>query len=177
MDKRRILALGILGLTLTLSTLQAMAQLSDDELATEPPPEDATFDDYAHQVPTTPEGAVSWDLLGSVEDEIEVIDGRSHLRPIFPAAVKDMNGETIRIKGFIFPMQNQERMDEFLFTALPPSCPYCLNAGAGYIIETRARDSIRFTWDAVLLEGELEVLEEDEYGLFYRLNDARRVRE
>jgi len=166
-----------LTLLLMAMVLPAWAQLTDDEMASEPPPDDATFDDFAHLVPPTPDGAVSWDLLGSAEERMEVIDGTSYLRPIFPPAVKDLDGQIIRIKGFIYPMQNQERMEEFLFTALPPSCPYCLPAGAGYIIETRARDAIRFTWDAVLLEGELEVLEDDEYGLFYRLNEARRLRE
>jgi uncharacterized protein len=154
-----------------------MAQLTDDELDTEPPPEDATFDDFAHLVPPTPDGAVSWDLLGSAEEIVGVKDGRSYLMPDFPDEVLALNGETVRIKGFIYPMQNQERMAEFLFTALPPSCPYCLPAGAGYIIETQAKDPIRFTWDAVLLEGELEVLEDNPYGLFYRLKDARRIRE
>ncbi|MDQ2070463.1 DUF3299 domain-containing protein [Natronospira bacteriovora] len=155
----------------------AWAQLTDEELASEPPPEDATFDDFAHLVPPTPEGAVSWDLLGSTEEIVEIVNRRSFLRPDYPDEVKALDGQTIRIKGFIYPMQNQEWMAEFLFTALPPSCPYCLPAGAGYIIETRAKNPIRFSWDAVLLEGELEVLEDDPYGLFYRLNDARRVRE
>jgi len=160
-----------------LMSPQVLAQLSEDELATEPPPEDASFDDYAHLVPDTPDGAISWDLLGDVEEEVEVIDGMSHMRPIFPEGVKELDGQTVRIKGFIYPMQNQERMEEFLFTALPPSCPYCLPAGAGYIIETKAKDPIRFSWDAMLLEGELKVMEDDPYGLFYRLNNARPVRE
>jgi len=155
----------------------ALAQLSEDELATEPPPEDATIDDFAHLVPPTPEGAISWDLLGSTEEYMEVIDGMSHMRPDFSDEVKALDGETVRIKGFIYPMENQERMQEFLFTALPPSCPYCLPAGAGYIIETQAKSPIRFTWDAVLLEGEMEILEDDPYGLFYRLKNARRLHE
>ena len=160
---------------LTLSG-QALAQLSDSELAAEPPPEGAEFDHYADLVPDTPEGAVSWDLLGSTGVSIEEIDGRSHLRPDFPDELKALDGETIRIKGFMYPTEQQEYAENFLFTALPPSCPFCLPAGAGYIIDAHAASPIRFTWDAVQLEGRLELLPDDRYGLYYRLVEARPVR-
>ncbi len=156
-------------LLLALYPVAGLAELTDDELATEPPPEDATFDDYAHLVPDTPEGAISWELLGNVERPEPGAD------PDYPDEIKALDGETIRIMGFIYPMQNQEQMDEFLLTALPPSCPFCLPAGAGYLIETHTGKPIRFTWDPVLIEGSFEILEDDPYGLFYRLRDARLV--
>lgn len=156
----------------------AVASAADDEpgresIAREPPPPGATFADYHHLVPDTPEGGVSWDRLGSTEERIEVIDGFSHVRPIFSDEVRALDGETVRIRGFMYPLEQESRQSQFLFTALPPTCPYCLPAGAGYIIETHAREPLRFTWDSILLEGTLELEDEHPHGLFFRLTDAR----
>ena len=159
-----------------LYPLAATADLTPEELAAEPPPADATFDDYAHLVPEAPDGAISWSLLGSVDEVAEVVNGTSHIRPEFPDEIKALHGNKIRIKGFIYPMQNSEEMDEFLLTALPPSCPYCLPAGAGYLMETHTSKPLRFTWDAIVLEGTFEILENDPYGLYYRLDNARQVK-
>lgn len=141
----------------------------------EPLPDDASFEYYEHLVPAAPEDGVSWHLLGATGERIEIIDGFSHLRPIFSDEVKALDGDTIRIKGFMYPMDSEPRQRQFLFTALPPSCPYCLPAGPGYIIEAHAREPLRFSWDAMLLEGRLELQDEHPYGLFFRLLDVRRL--
>lgn len=153
------------------------ADLTNEELATEPPPEDAEFSDYEHLVPDTPEDAVDWDLLAETREQHEVEDGTSYLRPVFPEEVSELDDEAIRIKGFIYPSEQGDTQREFLFTALPPSCPYCLPAGPSRMMEVRSPDGIEFTWDAVLLEGSLELLDDDPYGLFFRLHEADKVAE
>lgn len=169
------LAPGILMALTLLFAATAQAQLTGEEMATEPPPEDAEFDDYEHLVPDTPEGAVDWDLLGETRERHEVEDGTSYMRPVFPEEVSQLDGEEIRIKGFIYPLAQGDVQKEFLFTALPPSCPYCLPAGPSRMMEVRSPDGIDFTWDAVLLEGRLELLEDDPYGQFFRLHEAVEV--
>ncbi len=172
----------VLVLALTLSVLPSVApaepagadEFEPGNMAEEPPPEDASFEDYHHLVPETPEGGVSWDKLGATEERVEVIDGFSHVRPVFSDEVEALDGKTVRIRGFMYPLEQEARQREFLFTALPPSCPYCLPAGPGYIIETHATEPIEFTWDAVLLEGTLELEEEHPHGLFFRLTSARK---
>lgn len=151
----------------------AGGEFDPDAVVDGPVPEGATFEDYHHLVPETPDGGVSWDTLGATEERVEVIDGFSYVRPIFSDEVKELDGETVRIRGFMYPLDQEARQSQFLFTALPPTCPYCLPAGAGYIIETHANSPIRFTWDSILLEGTLELEEEHPHGLFFRLVDAR----
>lgn len=144
-------------------------------LGTEPVPPDASFSDYDHLVPDTPENGVSWDLLGATGEKVEIVDGFSHLRPVFSEEVRELDGKRIRMKGFMYPMQQSGNQDVFLFTALPPSCPYCLPAGPGYIIEAEATKPVRFTWDAILVEGRLELMDDHEYGLFFRLSEVERL--
>lgn len=146
------------------------ARVADEVL-----PPGASFEDYHHLVPETPENGVSWATLGATEERIEIIDGFSHVRPVFSAEVEALDGNTVRIRGFMYPLEQEARQSQFLFTALPPTCPYCLPAGAGYIIETHAREPVEFTWDSILLEGTLELEREHPHGLFFRLSDARTI--
>ncbi len=158
----------------------AFAELADGEfdpaeIGSEPLPPGASFEDYHHLVPPTPEDGVSWNTLGATEERIEVIDGFSHVRPMFSEEVEALDGDTVRIRGFMYPLEQEALQRQFLFTALPPTCPYCLPAGAGYIIETHASEPVEFTWDSLLLEGTLELEKEHPHGLFFRLTDARKI--
>lgn len=153
----------------------ADGEFDPDVVGNEPLPPGASFEDYHHLVPATPEGGVAWELLGATEERVEVIDGFSHVRPVFSEEVEALDGDRVRIRGFMYPLEQEARQRQFLFTALPPTCPYCLPAGAGYIIETHARDPVEFTWDSLLLEGTLELEKEHPHGLFFRLTDARAI--
>lgn len=43
------------------------------------------------------------------------------------------------------------------------------------MVEVVASTPIRFTYDALILEGRFELLRDDPSGLLYRLHDARTV--
>jgi len=172
-----MIALAVLaaGAALAEGTAAPGDPAGDAGIRAEAPPPGTSFEDYHHLVPEAPEDGVGWRLLGATEERIEVIDGFSHTRPIFSAAVEALDGETVRMRGYMYPVEQQSRQREFLFTALPPTCPYCLPAGAGYIVEAHAPGGVDFTWDAILLEGRLELQHEHPYGLFFLLRDAVRL--
>jgi hypothetical protein len=134
--------------------------------------------DYLDQIPKAPLGAVDWKVLFSIGEE-EVIDqGLSLFKPIFSPAVKKLSGKKVKIKGFMFPLDMAETQKHFLLSAFPPSCPFHAPGGPKHIIDINVEEGIEFTYDPLVIEGDMELIEFDEDdGLYYRLNNARQVEE
>ncbi len=128
---------------------------------------------YLDQIPKAPLGAVDWKTLFSIGEE-EVIDqGLTLYKPIFSPKVKALNGKKIKVKGFMFPLDMSETQRHFLLSAFPPSCPFHAPGGPKHIIEIFVEDGIEFTYDPLVLEGEMQLLEFDEdNGLYYRMQRA-----
>ncbi len=124
----------------------------------------------------TPRGAISWDLLGQTK-EVEKVDANrfSYVAPVFPDAVKNLNGKTIRINGYMMPLEESKTQNHFILMAYPPSCPFCMTAGPAFLIEVKASKPFNFSYDAVLVEGKMNLIYRDDTGFFYRLTEARPV--
>jgi uncharacterized protein len=123
-----------------------------------------------------PEGVVSWDLLGEREVEIEVLGPlRAVFHTSYSAEVEALDGSEVRLMGFLFPLEGKLLHERFLLTAWPPSCPFCLPAGAEQMVEVEAAEPIEFGEGAILIEGRFELLHEDPSGLYYRLHEATLV--
>jgi hypothetical protein len=118
------------------------------------------------------EGVLSWKLLGSVTTKPE----RTRIRPIFPAAVKALDRQIVKVQGFMMPLDAAERQHHFILSSVPTTCSFCIPAGPEGLVEVRAASPVRYSIDPVVVEGRLAVLENDPYGLFYRLTDARPAR-
>ncbi len=122
----------------------------------------------------TPRGAISWELLGQTK-EVEKVDANrfSYVAPVFPDAVKALNGKTIRINGYMMPLEETKTQNHFILMAYPPSCPFCMTAGPAFLIEVKASRPFNFSYDAVLVEGKMNLIYRDDTGFFYRLTEAR----
>lgn len=114
------------------------------------------------------DGVLSWQLLASVTSKVE----RAKIVPTFAPAVQSLNGKTVKVQGFMLPLEPVEKQRHFLLSAVPTTCSFCVPAGPEGLIEIRTRTPVRFTVDALTLEGKLAVLSDDQYGLFYRVTDA-----
>ncbi len=123
----------------------------------------------------TPEGATSWELFQSTREIEEERDDGLYILPGYPDALVALDGETVRVNGYMMPLQNAERQTYFVLMAFPPDCPFCMTAGPANLIEVRAEPGIAHSYEAMVIEGRLELLYEDESGLFFRLADARRI--
>jgi uncharacterized protein len=123
-----------------------------------------------------PEGVVGWDTLGNLDVTTEVL---GPLRAIFHTdyseEVKALDGQEVKLMGFIFPLEGSLEHERFLLTAWPPSCPFCLPAGPSQMVEVLCAEPVEFTEGAVLMTGRFEVLEDDPSGLYYRMHDAELV--
>lgn len=118
------------------------------------------------------EGVVPWRLLAMVTTRVR----NNRVVPTFPDPVKALDGQTVRLQGFMLPLEPGERQRHFLLSAVPTTCAFCVPAGPEGLVEVRAKEPVRYSVDAVTLEGRMAVLADDRYGLFYRLSDATPVR-
>ena len=114
------------------------------------------------------EGVVPWQTLSSVSTRTE----KNRIVPIFPQPVQALNNQTVKLEGFMMPLEPGDKQRHFLLSAVPTTCSFCVPAGPEGLVEVRTRTPVRYTMDAVLLEGRMSVLSNDPYGLFYRIVDA-----
>ncbi|MBB4841514.1 hypothetical protein HNP55_000009 [Paucibacter oligotrophus] len=115
------------------------------------------------------EGVLSWSLLSSVTTKAD----KTRLIPIFPAAVRALDKKTVRVQGFMMPLEPGDKQRHFLLSSVPTSCSFCVPAGPEGLIEVRSKQPVRYSLEPVLVEGVLAVLSDDAYGLFYRLAEGQ----
>jgi uncharacterized protein len=116
-------------------------------------------------------GFTSWRTLARVE----LVKKNSKLQPSFDNAVTALNGKTLRVEGFMIPLDIGDNQRRFLLVAAPPHCSFCLPAGPDSMIEIRASKGVKYRFEAVSLSGKFEVLKDDPAGLYYRLTDAASI--
>lgn len=114
------------------------------------------------------DGIVSWKLLSSVQTKME----KNRVVPIFPGPVQALNAKTVKVQGFMMPLEPGENQKHFLISSVPTTCSFCVPAGPEGLIEVRSKTPVKYSLEPVVLEGKLAVLEKDPYGLFYRVTDA-----
>lgn len=117
------------------------------------------------------EGVVSWKLLGQVTTR----PVNKRLEPVFPPAVKALSQQTVKIQGFMMPLEASARQKHFLLTSVPPTCAFCVPAGPEGMVEIHSKTSVAYGLEPVTVQGTLQVLQDDAKGLYYRISDARPV--
>ena len=113
-------------------------------------------------------GAVPWSLLSAATIQMN----KGKLGPAFPEALRPFNGKTIKLQGYILPIEAGQTHSYFMLSAWSPTCPFCQTAGPEAVVEVRARSAVKYSIDPVVVEGRLMLLENDASGVFYRLVDA-----
>ena len=114
-------------------------------------------------------GVVSWKVLGQVKTSKV---GQRFL-PEFAREIRKLDQQEVKLQGYMMPIATGEKHDHFLLTMRPADCPFCLSVGPEYIVEVKAKTSIKHTYEPVIIAGRLNVLRDDPYGLYYRLTDAQ----
>lgn len=114
------------------------------------------------------EGVLSWKVLSSVQTRVE----KNRLVPLFPQQVQALNDKTVRVQGFMMPLEPGATQKHFLLSSVPTTCSFCVPAGPEGLVEVRSKTPVKYSLEPVVVEGRLAVLEKDPYGLFYRVSDA-----
>lgn len=118
------------------------------------------------------EDVIPWSTLAQVSQRVE----RTRLVPVFTPDIQSLHQKTVRLQGFMAPLDPGERQSTFLLSAVPLTCPFCSPGGAESIIQVIARNPIRYTMEGLVVEGRFHVLPNDSLGFFYRLTNAVSVR-
>lgn len=114
-------------------------------------------------------GVTPWELL--IDTPVEY--GRDAVTARFPAALRALDGQSVRLAGFMLPLESALEQHHFLLTANPPACFFHPPGGPTSVIEVRAGTGIETSLDAVVIEGRLRLVSRSADGLIYRLDDAR----
>lgn len=119
--------------------------------------------------PPTVEGGLPWEELMEARIRYE----NFVLVAEFPAAVAERAGETVKLSGFMMPLDPDLQQRRFLLTSNPPSCFFHVPGGPAGAVEVFSDEGIEMSWDPVVLEGRFEPQPRSEIGVVYRLHDAR----
>ncbi|MDO9359355.1 MAG: DUF3299 domain-containing protein [Polaromonas sp.] len=115
---------------------------------------------------------VPWSVLTDVKTKNE----KNRILPIFTASQTGLNQKTQRIQGFMMPLEPGERQRHFLLSSVPLTCSFCLPGGPESMVEVKTKTPVKYTMEAVVVEGRFAVLNDDPYGLYYRVTDAVAVK-
>ena len=113
-----------------------------------------------------------WSVLTDVKTKSE----KNRLLPNFPASIVALNQKTQRIQGFMMPLEPGEKQKHFLLTSVPMSCGFCVPGGPESMVEVKTKTPVKYSLDIVVVEGKFAVLNDDPYGLYYRITDAISVK-
>ncbi|GEM_PF-985995 len=121
--------------------------------------------------PTPPEvdGGIPWSELMKariryLEDSVSVT---------FAESVRAQNDKVAKLSGFMMPLEPDVLQRRFLLTSNPPSCFFHIPGGPAGAVEVLAPEGVEASWDPIVVEGHFKLLESDEYGVIYRLEDAK----
>ena len=123
----------------------------------------------------TPPGALDWSVITDIEVQEEVVDNFIQYVPTFPLLVRALDGETIKLNGYMVPLEATESQSHFILMAYPHACPFHMPGGPGGYVEIQADFPVKFTYDPVLIEGHFQILKDFSNGVFYRISAARQV--
>ena len=111
---------------------------------------------------------VPWSVLTAVKTRAE----NNKLLPAFDKSQLALNQKTQRVQGFIMPLEPGERQTHFLLTSVPSTCSFCTPGGPESMVEVKTKTPVKYTLDPVTVEGKFAVLNDDPYGLYYRITEA-----
>jgi uncharacterized protein len=115
---------------------------------------------------------VAWSVLTDVKTRIE----NRRIVPVYPRPVSDLNQKTVRLQGFMMPLEAGEQQRHFLLASVPLTCSFCTPGGPESMVEVRTRSPVTYSQGAVVVEGRFHVLQADPYGLYYRITEAVAVK-
>jgi hypothetical protein len=114
---------------------------------------------------------VPWQVLTRVSTKVE----KNQVVAVFTPAIQALDNKVQRIQGYMMPLASGEQQRHFLLSSVPLTCPFCTPGGPESMVEVTTRAPVRYSMEALVVEGKLAVLAADPSGLYYRMGDAASV--
>lgn len=124
----------------------------------------------------TPAGGIAWSMLETTKlsDRTDPKTNIIYTKPIFPPAIKALAGKPIKVAGWMMPLDNAARQKHWVLLGYPPGCPFHMHALPNQFIEVMAAEPFPVNESKVhVITGTLQLVGQDESGIFYRLVNAR----
>ena len=115
---------------------------------------------------------LAWSVLTTVKTK----NIKNRILPAFDASQLALDQKTQRIQGFMMPLEPGERQKHFLLSSVPLTCGYCVPGGPESMVEVRTKTPVKYGMEPVVVEGKFLVLNDDSYGLYYRMTDATPIK-
>ena len=113
-----------------------------------------------------------WSVLTAVKTKLD----KNRVLPVFPGNVQALNQKSQRVQGFLMPLDPGEKQKHFLLSSVPMTCAFCVPGGPESMVEVKTKTPVKYSMEAVVVEGQFAVLKDDPYGLFYRMTEAVAVK-
>ena len=111
---------------------------------------------------------VPWSVLTAVKTKNE----KNRILPIFTRDQTALGDKIQRIQGFMMPLEPGEKQKHFLLSSVPMTCSFCTPGGPESMVEVKTKTPVKYSMEPVVVEGRFAVLNDDPYGLYYRVTDA-----
>lgn len=121
------------------------------------------------------EPSSEWELLSTVEVVMGYDDfmGAEVEKPKFSEQLKNREGTSVVLEGFIIPLDQETEQDYFVLSRFPyASCFFCGAAGPETVAEIYSAEKFSFTDEKIRVQGKLRLNNNDPLHLFYVLDDA-----
>lgn len=111
---------------------------------------------------------IAWPVLTSVKTKL--VKGR--LIPNYTSSQTSLHKTTQRVQGYMMPLDAGKKQTHFILSSVPLTCQFCIPGGPESMVEVKAKTPVAYSTNAVVVEGQFLVLENDPYGLYYRVIEA-----
>ena len=115
---------------------------------------------------------LSWTMLTTVKTKVD----KNRVLPVFPLDIQALNKKSQRVQGYMMPLEPGEKQRHFLLSSVPLTCSFCTPGGPESMVEVKTKTPVKYSMEAVVVEGQFAVLQDDPYGLYYRMTDAVAVK-
>ena len=159
---------------LAFASLSSMGQVLSSPIAAAPAGKGAGVHGAGSPfAPLEPrQDVIPWSVLTDVKTKTE----KNRIVPVFNVGQMALREKTQRIQGFMMPLEPGEKQRHFLLSSVPLTCSFCTPGGPESMVEVRTKTPVKYGMEPIVVEGKFLVLNDDSYGLYYRMLDAVSVK-
>ena len=96
--------------------------------------------------------------------------------PVFGEESVALEGKTVKVKGYMVPLEEYQGHNFFVLSALPYNvCFFCGAAGPETVMEVYTSEEIEFSEKPIWVRGKLKLNDDDYDHLMYILEDAVQI--